>query len=129
MNENEREVLDTLCNGDITFSEASEKLGVSKEKIEEMLEDYSWVPSSERLSKLVEMEMETLSYIKEISQPVRFRVLDTQSELRFEQMQFTGQVEAQFLNISPLTTYAPVPCSINVVINHTEDNGIKYMFQ
>lgn len=37
----DREVLNALCNGDITFSEASEKLGVSKEKIEEMLGDYS----------------------------------------------------------------------------------------
>lgn len=57
-------VLYTLCNGDITFSEASEKLGVSKEKIEEMLDDYSWVPQSERLAELVEMEKKTIKHIQ-----------------------------------------------------------------
>jgi hypothetical protein len=51
----------------LTFSEASEKLGVSKEKIEEILENYTWIPLPERLAELVEIEMETILHIREIS--------------------------------------------------------------
>jgi hypothetical protein len=70
MDKRERDVLHSLCNGDITFSEAAEKLGVTKEKIEELLEDYSWVPSPQRLAELHKSEMETLSHIREICRPI-----------------------------------------------------------
>lgn len=67
MNEKERKVLYSLCNGDISFTEAAELLGMSKEKIKKMLENYTWTPSSEKMSELHETEMETLLYIKEIT--------------------------------------------------------------
>ena len=75
MNKREREVLHSLCDGDITFLEASSQLGVTEEIIEEMLENYSWLPSPQRLAELNETEMETLSYIREICQPIELKNL------------------------------------------------------
>lgn len=124
MNEKEREVLNSLCNGDMTFGEASDILGVPKEKIEEMLEDYSWVPSSGRLAELCEIEMETLTYIKEIFQPVIFRFSSAQVNFKFDQMQFMD------FAIIPNTLYPieyPKLCPENIILNQTEDNGVAYI--
>lgn len=124
MNKKERDVLHSLCNGDITFSDASSQLGVSKERIEEMLEDYSWIPSSERLAELCQIEMETISYIREISQPIKFRVSNTQVEFRFDQMHFVGFVRIP--NIIYPAEYPPLTQEY-AVLSHTEYNGIAYI--
>lgn len=79
MNEKERKILYSLCNGDISFTEAAELLGISKEEVEKMLESYTWTPSSEKLSELHEIEMETFLYIKEITQ-VKSGILQTNVE-------------------------------------------------
>jgi hypothetical protein len=68
VNKKERDVLRSLCDGDITFSEAADQLDVTEEKIEEILEEYEWLPSHQRLAELHETEMETLSYIRKICQ-------------------------------------------------------------
>lgn len=83
MNKREREVLHSLCDGDITFLEASSQLGVTEEIIEEMLENYSWLPSPQRLAELNEAEMETLSYIREICQSNELRVSNAHTEIQF----------------------------------------------
>jgi hypothetical protein len=83
MNKREKEVLHSLCDGDISFSDAADILETTEEKIEEMLESYSWLPSPQRLAELNEIEMETLSYIQEISQPFKFRVSTDQVDIRF----------------------------------------------
>jgi len=125
MNKREREVLHSLCDGDITFSDAAGKLETTEEKIEEMLESYSWLPSSKRLAEFNETEMETLSYIQEISQPFKFRVSNSQVELRFDQMKFIGSVTIP--NIVPdLMDYKPISPVI-FVQNHTEDSGLTYI--
>lgn len=74
MNEKERKVLYSLCNGDIDFMDAAKLLGVSKEKIEDMLDNYTWTPSPEKMAELHEAEMETLLHIKEITK-VRHKIL------------------------------------------------------
>lgn len=79
MNEKERKILNSLCNGDISFTEAAEFIGMSKEKVKKMLEGYTWTPSSEKLSELHEIEMETLLYIEEITQ-VKNKILQTRSK-------------------------------------------------
>lgn len=71
MNKKERDVLHSLCDGDITFSDAANRLGITEKKIEELLEDYNWLPSPQRLAELHKTEMETLSYIREICRPIR----------------------------------------------------------
>lgn len=73
MNKKERDVLHSLCEGDITFSEAASKLGITEIEIGEMLDDFNWLPSLEKLAELSETEMETLSYIREICQPISSR--------------------------------------------------------
>ncbi len=66
MNKKEKDILHSLCNGDITFKEAADQLRVPEKKIGEMLDDYNWLPSPEKLAELHETEMETLSYIRRI---------------------------------------------------------------
>jgi hypothetical protein len=125
MNKREKEVLHSLCDGDITFSDAVSMLETTEEKIEEMLDSYSWLPSSERLAELNETEMETLSYIQEISHPFKFRVSTDQVELRFDQMKFIGS--ATIVNINQgLMEYIPMDAT-SFVQNHTEDNGVEYI--
>jgi|GEM_PF-3031014 len=126
MNENEQKVLYALCNGDITFSEASEKLGVSKEKIEEMLENYSWVPPSERLAELVEIEMKTILHIREISRPIEFKISKTHEVLRYKQAEFIGSTTVQIPNM-PIQRNIPIQTVSEVVLHHTEYNGIPYI--
>lgn len=132
MNEKERKVLNSLCNGDITFSEASEKLGVPKTKIEEMLEGYNWVPPSERLAELVEIEMETISYIKEISQPINIKVTQSKQTLNktetFEISTNTGILDM----LNPVFELKPMfSISGNVmvdnIISYTQDTRIGYV--
>ncbi|SNQ59905.1 hypothetical protein [Candidatus Methanoperedens nitratireducens] len=84
MNKRERDILHSLCDGDITFSEAADQLGITEKEIEEMLENYSWLPSPQRLAELNEAEMETLSYIREISQQGVSKVSNTQAEIQFK---------------------------------------------
>ena len=63
MNIKEGDVLYSLCNGDISFTEAATLLEVSQEKVEELLSNYTWIPSPEKLSELHDVAMETLSQI------------------------------------------------------------------
>ena len=64
MNEKRNDILHSLCKGDITFSEASESLGISRDDVEKILESFVWVPSFDRISELCEMERDTLSLIE-----------------------------------------------------------------
>jgi len=125
MNNKEKEVLHSLCEGDITFSDAVSMLETTEEKIEEMLESYNWLPSSKRLAELNEIEMETLSYIQEISQPFKFRVSTDQVERRFDQMKFIGSVTVENIN-QDFMEYIPIGTT-SFVQNHTEDNGVAYI--
>lgn len=124
MNKREREVLHSLCDGDITFSDAAGRLETTEKTIEEMLETYSWLPSSKRLAELNETEMETLSYIQEISQPFKFRVSNSHVDLRFDQMKFIGSVTIPNI-LYDLMDYNPISPVI-FVQNHTEDSGLTY---
>ncbi|VVB85616.1 Uncharacterised protein [uncultured archaeon] len=124
MNKKERDVLHSLCDGDITFSEAAGQLGIPEKEIEEMLDDYSWLPSPERLAELNETEMETLSYIKEISQPIKLSISHTQVDLIFDQMQFKDfAILPNALYPIEYTQMRPE----NVVINRTDDNVVAYI--
>ncbi len=48
-----------------------------------MLEEYDWLPSPQRLAELHETEIETLSYIREICQPIRLKVSNAHTEIQF----------------------------------------------
>ena len=126
MNNKERDVLHLLCNGDITFSEASGMLSVSKEEVEEMLDNFNWIPSSDRIVELCEVEKETLSYIKHISQPISLRLSHEGVKHIYEQMRFRGQINTQIQSIDLPISNIPQPQE-SVVINHTEFNGVPYI--
>lgn len=126
MNNKEKDVLHLLCNGDITFSEASGMLGVSKEEVEEMLDHFNWIPSSDRIVELCEVEKETLSYIKDISQPISLRLSHEEGiKTSYEPMCYTGQIDAQIQSIEPISNI--LQDQESVVINHTESNGVPYI--
>lgn len=82
MNDKERDVLYSLCNGEISFAEAAIMLGISKEKVEELLDNYTWTPSLEKLSELHEIEMENYFYIKsQVRKEKIFEHLQSKGEL------------------------------------------------
>lgn len=126
MDDKKREVLNSLCNGDITFSEAALLLEVSKAEIEEMLDNYKWIPSSDKIIEFCDIERETLSYIKEISQPIIFRLSHLGSKYLYEQIQFVGPIKAKITNCELPMTSVPTQQE-NVILNHTEFNGIPYI--
>lgn len=64
MNKKEKDVLNSLCNGDISFTEAVTLLEISEEKIEELLGKHVWTPSPEKLSELRDIAMENFRYIE-----------------------------------------------------------------
>lgn len=64
MNKKERDALYSLCNGDISFTEAATLLETSEEKVEELLGNYTWTPSPEKLSELRNIAMENFRYIE-----------------------------------------------------------------
>ena len=125
MDDKEREVLNSLCNGDITFSEAAIELEVSKEDIEDMLDDYRWMPSSDKIIEFCDLERETLSFIRELSQPIIFKSSDIQSNQIYEQMQFTGSLSAHIPNIGYSIPIMPTRQE-NVV--YTNNEAMEYIY-
>lgn len=125
MDDKEREVLNSLCNGDITFSEAALELEVSKEDIEDMMDNYMWMPSSDKIVEFCDIERETLSFIREISQPIIFKVSNVQSNLLSEQMQFTGSLSTHVPNIELSIPIVP-PQQENVICTNYE--GMEYIY-
>lgn len=138
MNKREREVLHSLCDGDITFLEASSQLGVTEEIIEEMLENYSWLPSPQRLAELNETEMETLSYIREICQPIELRS-NAHTEIQFNDAKilqnalypiyFTpisiGKVTMNYIESIPNKTELDVPSYFSLEIFKPESINLS----
>ena len=125
MDNKEREVLNSLCNGDITFSDAALELDVSKEDIEDMLDNYVWMPSSDKIVEFCDIERETLSFIREISQPIILKVSNLQSNLLYEQMQFTGSLSAHIPNIELSIPIVP-PQQEDVI--YTNYEGMDYIY-
>ena len=125
MDDKKREVLNSLCNGDITFSDAALELKVSKEDIEDMLDNYVWMPSSDKIVEFCDIERETLSFIREISQPIILKVSNLQSNLLYEQMQFTGSLSAHIPNIEiPIPTVPPQQEDVM----YTNYEGMEYIY-
>lgn len=125
MDDKERKVLNSLCNGDISFSEAALELEVSKEDIEDMMDNYMWMPSSDKIIEFCDLERETLSFIRENSQPITFKVSDLQSNLLYEQMQFTGSLSAHIPNIEFQMSLVP-PQQEDVT--YTNNEGMAYIY-
>jgi hypothetical protein len=59
-------IINKLMNDEITFTEASTLSGVSKEKLEELMEQSHWHPSIEKLIDTSEIEKESMFLIDEI---------------------------------------------------------------
>ncbi len=112
MNKKERDVLHALCEGDITFSEAASKLGVTEMEIGEMLDDYNWLPSLGKLAELSETEKETLSYIREISQPPTSKVVYARFETQFNDVVTIQNTRSSMGNYIEDTSNKIVPTNI-----------------
>ena len=57
-------VLDQICNGTITFADAANLLGIAKDEVESMLDDYPWMPTAEQMRTICEAERQTLEHIR-----------------------------------------------------------------
>jgi hypothetical protein len=62
----EKDVLNQLCNGEITFKEAKRELNISDKELEFKLDHFTWIPSGERLKELCQSEIESIKYIDKI---------------------------------------------------------------
>lgn len=61
------EVFRRLSVGDITFTEAAEELGISKNQVEILFEEYEWLPSPERIATLCEEEKNSIERLHQIA--------------------------------------------------------------
>lgn len=121
MNNEKRLILNSLYDGDITFSEAASKLGVSKDEVEEMMESFDWMPSVSRIVELCEIEKETISQMEN-----RFEHVTYQKALNFthnytsiSQIPYTVHELFRSLPISlPVVRY---PMSQKSLIMHMAD--------
>lgn len=120
-------VLNSLCEGSITFSEASQLLGLSKDKVEELLESFVWVPSVERISELCEIERETLSLVEYKNRTVFTKISDNSAY----SYNATGLFEptANFsISVRGPMFIPSVPCNQEtVVFNKTGFDGVPYI--
>lgn len=62
--EKERSVLHSLCNGDIKYNDAAKILETNEERIVELLDRYTWIPSPEKMEELHDVAMETFREIE-----------------------------------------------------------------
>ncbi|QLC51105.1 hypothetical protein HWN40_13195 [Methanolobus zinderi] len=126
MNDLIKDTLRSLYEGEMTFSEASSLLEVSKDEVEEMLESFEWVPSAERISELCEIEKETISLIENKNETVIFKVTDN-SAYSFESIEFMEPVSNFSINTNtPIRTFAQCPQD-NIVFSSTDDDAISYI--
>ncbi len=59
-----KEVMDGLFQGNLTISEASDKLDVSEDEIHHMIDDYEYVPSAEQIYEIGNIIQENLDFIE-----------------------------------------------------------------
>jgi len=64
MDERTKEILDRLYVGTIDVYEAAEALKVSVERIFELVDQYTYVPTSDEVIEACKIELETIEYIK-----------------------------------------------------------------
>ncbi|NOR47582.1 MAG: hypothetical protein GQ533_06000 [Methanosarcinaceae archaeon] len=59
-----KEVMDGLFQGNLSISEASEKLDVSEDEIHNMMDDYEYVPTATEIYEIGNIIQENLNYIE-----------------------------------------------------------------
>lgn len=59
-----KEVMDGLFQGNLSISEASEKLGVSEDEIHNMIDDYEYAPTATEIYEIGNIIQENLNYIE-----------------------------------------------------------------
>lgn len=59
-----KDVMDGLFQGNLTISEASEKLGVSEDEIHNMIDEYEYVPTATEMYEIGNLIQENLNYIE-----------------------------------------------------------------
>jgi hypothetical protein len=64
MESNTKEIMDGLFQGNLTISEASEKLGVSEDEIHNMVDDYEYMPTAAQINEIGNIIQENLDYIE-----------------------------------------------------------------
>lgn len=64
MESNTKEIMDGLFQGNLTISEASEKLGVSEDEIHNMVDDYEYMPTAAQINEIGSIIQENLDYIE-----------------------------------------------------------------
>jgi transposase len=62
-----KEILNRLCAGTIDVHEAAEALGTSVERIFELLDQHTYVPTSDEVIEACKIELETIGYIKQVA--------------------------------------------------------------
>ena len=67
MTQNE-EILNKLCNGEISIEDASRILKLTNKEIERLLDDFIWIPSSEKLVEFCDQEKELISKFMSLSE-------------------------------------------------------------
>ena len=64
MESDTKEIMDKLFQGNLTISEASEKLGISEDEIHNMIDDYEYVPTAAQIDEIGNVSQKNLDYIE-----------------------------------------------------------------
>jgi hypothetical protein len=111
----QEKVLDQLNSGEISFSEASRILGISKKEVKEIFENYDGLPSIERIKELREEEKKTITYIKEIRRQYvpknihKPKKLDSPFRINFQNV-----IKVPCSNLFIDFTLPPVPVAVTI---------------
>jgi hypothetical protein len=100
--EDERNTLNLLYEGEMTFSQAAELLGVSKEKIKEMFESFKWIPSSAYMQEIYEIEEEVMAHIESESKRIDYQTVNRPCSYKLST--FNGSNVTPILDASILAT-------------------------
>lgn len=77
-------VLISLLNDEITFLKATQLLKISEKKLEELVDNFNWVPSLKKMIDVSKLERKSISSINEIIDEERHSQLKHSSKKKLE---------------------------------------------
>lgn len=92
-------ILAALLNDEITFSQAAKQLDVSDKKLEELIDNFTLIPSFKTIIKVSEFEKKSIEHINEVIQ-------------KHSSLRHPGKIKCHFsVESIPITSFNKIPKS------------------
>lgn len=66
-------VMSSLFNDEISFSSAVKKLKISDKQLQELIDNYHWIPSLDKIKQISELEKNSIALINEVIEKEELR--------------------------------------------------------